>query len=95
MAVGGAAFAVSVAELDTSSAGIGSAAGIGATALTPHRLARRPAGRDGFPGALNELEPGSAAAAPLRSKEKIMAFGKRTRHLGQPVLYFRIPSRNH
>lgn len=60
-ALGGAAVAVSAAELDTS------AAGIAATALTPHRLARRPPGRDGFPDALIELESGVATAAPLRN----------------------------
>lgn len=91
-AVGGEAFAVSSAELDTSAAGIGSEAGVGATALTPHRLARRPPGRDGFPGAL-ELESGVAAAAPLRNKKRrnIMAFDKRTRgNLVLPMWCFRI-----
>lgn len=90
MAVGGAAVAMSPAEIDASSAGIGSADGIGATALTPHRLARRP-GRDGFPGALVELESCVAAAAPLRSKINQHGIGKRTWQLGQPVGCFQSP----
>lgn len=70
MIVGVAAFTVSAAELDNTSAAIGSAAGIGAIALTPHRLARRLPGRDEYPGVLIELESGVAAAVPLKSKTK-------------------------
>lgn len=80
MAMGGEAVAVSIAELDTSSAGIGCDAGIGATALTPHRLARRPPGRDGFPGSSIEHESGVAAAPPLRKRNIMALVCKRTRH---------------